>query len=313
LPNLGWTIIFKRDPAGTNPPTVKPSTFPVDEINPIESPLCASVILPEPGGLKQYWVTVLDVGQGLSVMVRTEHNALLYDAGAKWGDSFDVGRQVVVPYLQAQGIDKIDKLIISHKDIDHAGGADAVLSVFDVKEVMSSSRVLPRMSNNHQIQACEAGNAWEWDGVVFEFLHPDRKYNKTNNQSCVLRVLSPYGITLLPGDIESKVEEKLVNLQPLKLPANLLIMPHHGSTTSSSQTFIREVSPQLAIASAGYLNRFRHPAGSVVERYNDNAIAVLETAKTGSLEIRFEDSEENSLTNVRMYRKDNPHYWNHRP
>lgn len=265
----------------------------------------------------EYWVTVLDVGQGLSAFIRTRNRALLYDAGARKGERFDVGRMVVVPYLRSIGAKKLDKLIISHVDNDHSGGASSVIREFSVSGVLvggDSSRLLLPVGT--QSEACNAGDKWVWDKVQFEILHPilhpRGSYSKTNNHSCVLRVSNQNSSMLIPGDIEGKVERILVNKHGQMLESDLLIMPHHGSNTSSSSALLEAVSPSLSIVSAGYKNRFGHPTKKVLARYESIGSKVLNTAYEGAIQLEFSENMDTVPVIVKRQRKDKVHYWNHR-
>jgi len=260
-----------------------------------------------------FWVTVLDVGQGLSILLRTHEKALLYDAGSKMGERFDIGQQVVVPYLRAIGVQQLDMLMISHADNDHSGGAPSVIQQLQVKRLLvggpESEYSLPRGS---QAITCKAGDQWQWDGVLFEVLHPQIDYTKTNNQSCVLRVSNAQKSILLSGDIEKSAELNLLKYAAGRLASDVLLVPHHGSNTSSSIELLKVVSPSLAVVSAGYKNRFRHPTRKVVSRYASLGIEVLNTAHEGAIELQFSQNIEVDPVKVKRHRKERVHYWNHR-
>jgi len=161
---------------------------------------------------------------------------------------------------------------------------------------------------------CRSGQRWHWDGVDFEILHPEQVYKKANNRSCVLRVLGENYSLLLTGDIEAKVERKLLKSEGVaeKLQSDVLVVPHHGSNTSSSAAFLQSIKPRLAIVSAGYRNRFGHPTRKVLQRYSSLGIEVLNTAYEGAIQIKFGKSEGNEHFNVGKQRKLRVHYWNHR-
>jgi competence protein ComEC len=240
-----------------------------------------------PGELR---LTVLDVGQGLAVVVRTREHALLYDSGPAFTDQIDAGGRIVVPYLRAAGVSRLDGMIVTHEDSDHSGGALSVLQAMPVGWLASS---LPK---DHAIRVaatrswlCGAGERWQWDGVSFEFLHPQpADYNdsgaKDNDRSCVLRIVSPYGGVLLPGDIEKRSESRLLQSSG-NLRADLLIAPHHGSRTSSTPEFVHAVAPGLTVFSVGYRNRFGHPHPAVVARYRQAGSRMLRTDLSGALVI----------------------------
>lgn len=251
--------------------------------------LILSALLPRSAPLAEgeFRMRVLDVGQGLAVLVTTRHHALLYDAGPRWWSSGrDAGEVVVLPALGAAGITSLDRLIVSHADSDHAGGAPSVLagvrvgalSVADVVQAPEHARAPPR--------PCHAGERWHWDAVSFALLHPRAGDDGSrNDRSCVLVVAGAGGRALLPGDVEAGAERRLVERYGAALEADVLIVPHHGSATSSHPAFVRTVRPRLAIVSAGYRNRFGQPAPAVVSRYRDIGSAVLDTARAGTIEV----------------------------
>lgn len=248
---------------------------------------------PQPG---EFWLQLLDVGQGLSVLVQTREHSLLYDAGASRGERFDLGRLVVEPLLRHNGIESLDRLIISHADNDHAGGGKYLLQQLAVSEVLYGGQrdnfayALPLRAQN-----CHSGQRWQWDQVQFEVLHPARLYRKTNQQSCVLRIASDHHDVLLTGDIDQAVESRLLADYAGQLRSDVVLVPHHGSKSSSSLSWLQQVEPQLALVSAGYLNRFRHPADEVLQRYQRMAIPVLNTAEEGAISLRFSKSLDSRL------------------
>jgi len=256
------------------------------------------------GGLR---VTVLDVGQGLAVLVQTARHTLLYDAGPAFRAS-DAGERVVVPVLQAVGVRQLDALVISHADADHRGGAASVL------ERYPDTRVLGPVARTPEAPAgpCEAGIAWRWDGVLFEILHPPAGVTAAddNASSCVLRVSAARARLLLPGDIEA-AEEQALAAQPDFAPVDLVLAPHHGSRTSSSAAFVRATRPAWVIVPAGYRNRWGFPARQVVERWREAGACVLNTADVGAL--RFEAGAEGSFRILRAERASAPGIWLARP
>ncbi len=263
-----------------------------------------------PGELR---VAVLDVGQGLAVVVRTREHALLYDTGPAFTEQIDAGGRIVVPYLRAAGVSRLDGVIVSHDDSDHSGGALSVLQAVPVEWLASS---LPQ---DHAIRMaatrsrfCNAGERWEWDGVSFEFLHPQpADYNdsgaKDNDRSCVLRVVSPYGSLFLPGDIEKRTEFRLLQSSG-NLRTDILIAPHHGSRTSSTPEFVRAVAPGLTVFSVGYRNRFGHPHPAVSARYRRAGSRMLRTDISGALLIGMNPAG----VEVRSWREVDRKYWTDR-
>jgi competence protein ComEC len=241
----------------------------------------------------ELWITVLDVGQGLAVVARTEKHALLYDAGPAFNAFSDSGSRVILPYLRGEGIAAIDALVVSHDDRDHSGGAASVLEAMPVGLMWSS------LSPDHALleasawrAPCVAGRKWLWDGVSFEFLHPRAeapagRAARANNQSCVLRVEAPGGRVLLTGDIERAAERELLMRAPVLLPVDALIVPHHGSATSSTPEFVKQVAPRHAVFAVGYRNRFGHPREDVLARYREAGSELLRTDAGGAIQLRF--------------------------
>lgn len=227
---------------------------------------------------------MLDVGQGLSFVVRTRDHALVYDAGAKFPSGFDLGEASVVPALHALGIEHVDRMIVSHGDNDHAGGAAAVVAAWPGIAVESGEPdrlTIPAMQ-------CLAGESWSWNGVSFRIVHPvEPLSDRDNDRCCVLAVRSGDSELVLPGDITAAVEDEVaVALAPVA--SNLVLqVPHHGSKTSSSQKFLDALTPALGLVSTGYRNRFGHPNPGVAARYRDQDTELLDTAQTGFVEIRF--------------------------
>ncbi len=227
-------------------------------------------------------VSVIDVGQGLSVLLQTQHHRLLYDTGA----NTMAGERIITPYLRWSGVSQLDTLMISHNDSDHTGGADALLAQIPIKQALYSALpegyVLPPSTPQ---QLCQAGQHWQWDQVDFTVLSPvaGEHYDKDNNRSCVLRVSGAGFSLLLTGDMEAPAEKILLASHPQQLASQLLVLGHHGSKTSSSPAFLAAVKPQLAIVSAGYKNQFGHPSISVIERLQASHIAIDNTIVQGTL------------------------------
>jgi competence protein ComEC len=240
---------------------------------------------PVPG---EAWVTTLDVGQGLAVLVRTANRALLYDAGPAFGAEADSGERIVVPYLRDTGIATLDALVLTHNDTDHIGGAISLLEGMAVDRVFSSlPESHPLLALAPSAQRCLRGMAWEWDGVRFEMLHPAAGLaaRRRNDESCVLRVSAGGVSMLLTGDIERGAEAELLRTAILR--ADALLVPHHGSRTSSSGEFLAAVRPRFAVAAAGYRNRFGHPHEEVLGRYSSSGIELLRTDRDGALTVRL--------------------------
>lgn len=255
---------------------------------------------PQPQLDEGYRLAILDVGQGLSVVVTTQHHVLLFDAGPAFDDGFDAGESVVVPYLLQRGLRRIDRLLVSHGDNDHAGGVAAVRRLLPIGDAIGAGTGT----------ACTAGQRWQWDGVDFEILHPAAAQPWSDNDaSCVLRVSGGF-TTLLPGDIERPAEAALLAGHPADLHADVLLAPHHGSGSSSTAAFVAAVAPQVVVYSAGWHNRFRHPRPDVVARYfGCGGAAPLQrgTADSGAIEITRQTSGELRL---RRWRAEHAHWWN---
>jgi competence protein ComEC len=227
--------------------------------------------------------TVIDVGQGLSVLVRTRHHALLVDTGARYPSGFDLGEAAVVPTLHALGVTRLDRLLVSHGDNDHAGGAVAVLAAFPATPVWGGEPARGPVP----MRQCMAGQDWAWDGVQFRTLRPPAPVTVHGNDAgCVLLVTGKSGRLLLPADTSAKVEGDIAQAVPPGPPL-VLVAPHHGSKTSSSLAYLEALHPAFAVASTGYLNGFHHPAPEVVARYRKLRIPLLNTPHTGALRIAF--------------------------
>ena len=241
-------------------------------------------------------MTALDVGQGTSVVVQTNDRALVYDTGPRWHESADAGSRIVAPFLRASGIREVDVLVVSHKDLDHSGGALSVLAAVPVGVVVSSltedSPILARQAQRGLALRCRDGQGWEWDGVRFELLFPDRvhygdAWRKSNDLSCVLRIVSPSGAALLTGDIEAVSEIELVATRRERLAADVVVVPHHGSRTSSTASFVSAVGARHAVFTVGHRNRFGHPRADVVERYRSASAEPHRTDERGALRFDF--------------------------
>jgi competence protein ComEC len=266
---------------------------------------------PEPGELR---MAVLDVGQGLAAVLQTRHHALLYDSGPAFGPTFDSGNRIIVPYLRASGIRQLDVLVVSHDDMDHSGGAGSVLQAVQVHRLLSSLPAMdPLLFIADESLQCHAGQTWEWDGVRFEILHPSAaSYGerlKSNDRGCVLKATAPGGTILLPGDIERLSEERLVTAG-LTLRSDILVAPHHGSTTSSIPSFVEAVRPQTVIFPVGYRNRFGHPHRDVVQRWATGEAALYRTDRDGAILVGISPDGSRRVQRYRaLYRR----YWLDRP
>jgi competence protein ComEC len=245
-------------------------------------PVFYKPLLPSHGDVR---IHIFDVGQGLSVLIQTRYHQMLYDTGAL---PFDM---VLKPNLRSMGISSLDQLMVSHHDKDHDGAAPELLSRIKVQKVLAGDPI-SLQDKHHNVSLCEAGQTWQWDGVDFYVLSPQNKdinqrthhkKNNKNNGSCVLMVTTNTKKILIPGDIDEKLEEELVGLYGDVLQADMLILGHHGSKTSSSAVWLDTVKPNIAITSAGFLNQFNHPHPSVLDRLQSRAIRHHRTDHQGSI------------------------------
>ena len=249
----------------------------------------------------EVWLTLLDVGQGLATVIETKNHRLVFDVGARFSSSMDMGKNIVVPFLRSRQIKHLDMLIVSHADNDHIGGAKALLSEIKSEEILSS---VPDELLAYQAKSCLAGQKWAWDEVEFTILSPSEKvFSSENNNSCVLRVETQWGALLLTGDIEKEAEMSLLNNQ---LEAKVLIAPHHGSKTSSTFAFLKKVSPEIILIPAGAPNRFGFPHKDVLARYDAIGAKNLITGKEGAISIKLKKSG----MELQSYRKMAGKYWN---
>ena len=248
-----------------------------------------------------------DIGQGNAVLVRTTQHSLLFDTGPRFGVDSDAGQRVLLPLLQTMD-EHIDALVLSHQDSDHTGGALSVYKQQKQTQFWSSITDTHWLSQRLPLQRCEAGQAWEWDGVQFDFIHPlARDYDKIlspNARSCVLRIRAQAQTVLLTADIEAMQEQALVQRMGDALKADVLLVPHHGSKTSSTQGFIDAVQPRWALLQHGYRNRYGHPAHVVVQRYEERGIRMLDSPHCGAMHWRSDQPEA-----VRCQRELDKRYW----
>ena len=278
-------------------------------------PLLLPVLLWQPlrPAAGQFEILGADIGQGNALIIRTASHSMVYDTGPKFSRESDAGNRVLVPLLRALG-EKIDLLMLSHRDLDHIGGAPAVLGMQPQARLVSSIEDGHELQSIRKSERCLAGQSWRWDGVDFEVLHPQAgDYDsaaKSNAMSCVLRISNGEKTALLAGDLEAAQELRLVANSELgpKLKANFLLMPHHGSKTSSTASFLDAVQPQFALAQAGYRNRFNHPVASVLQRYTDRQIQVVKSPGCGAATWRSEQADE-----VLCHRQQFKRYWHHQP
>lgn len=276
------------------------------------------LVTPPRPAMGELWLTVLDVGHGLAVVARTASKTLLYDTGPAFNSATDSGNRIITPFLQGEGINHLDGMIVSHADSDHSGGALSVLETIPADWLLSS------LPDTHPVQQavtgkipshrCQADASWQWDGVRFDILHPaETDYNdtrqKTNALSCVLKITTAQGSILLPADIEKQSEKQLVRYYGSKLASTILIAPHHGSKTSSSEVFLQQVNPRLVIFTAGYMDRFGHPAEEVTRRYQALGINLFRSDTHGALLLRFSGH----AVTTEAWRESHHRYWYNKP
>jgi len=263
---------------------------------------------------------VFDVGQGTAILLRTPHHQLLYDTGPLYTENFDAGSALIVPYLQSQSLRHLDRVVVSHNDSDHSGGLAGVLAATQVDSLLlgepekyhpaqplSSITSSPLSSTPAPaIELCHDVQPWQWDQVTFRFItYPIISSAKANNHSCVLLVEYEGHKILLTGDIEKEVERTLLEQNSLE-HVDILLAPHHGSHTSSTQAFVEKTSPDIVIYSAGYHNQHGHPHKDVIERYILSNALAFNTAFSGALEFTWNHGLFNE---PREYRLASQRYW----
>lgn len=274
--------------------------------------------LPAPQGLHAgaARLTMLDVGQGTSILVETANHRLLFDAGPG-EESTHAGERVVVPFLRARGVGRLDVLMISHADADHAGGAPAVLGALPVGQLaggLPPGNRLWRTAREAGVAnrlVCAAGQRWQWDGVQFAVLWPRGgvRPGSANAQSCVLRISAGRQVALLTGDIDTRVERTLLAGDRAVLAADVLVVPHHGSRTSSSEPFVDAVRPRSAWFPLGYANRFGHPHPTVWARFAERGIPLARSDRDGQVDVTLNDPDAPGALPVVRYRERHRRYW----
>ncbi|MBC8493800.1 MAG: DNA internalization-related competence protein ComEC/Rec2 [Candidatus Thioglobus sp.] len=245
-------------------------------------------------------ITTLDVGQGLSQVVRTKNHVLVFDTGAHYRSGFNMGEAVILPYLRTKRIDNVNSIIISHGDNDHIGGLDSLLKHMPVDRILSS---VTNQITHANVKDCNSAPSWQWDGVSFKMLNLGHSFTG-NNASCVLQISNKHFSALLTGDIEKTAEHHLINIWGNQLQSDILISPHHGSKTSSSELFLSTVKPAKVIISSGYKNRFNHPAADIIKRYQQHNIEPINTACAGQIDLKLGDQ-----LRVKRYRKTHQRYY----
>lgn len=256
---------------------------------------------PKEGGMS---FTLLDVGQGLSSVVETANHVLVYDTGPAYASGFNTAEAVLLPYLRSRGIDRVDRMVISNGDRDHSGGINNFLQQMEVSTVLVGE---PMGLGTEQ--RCTTAVRWSWDGVDFQILHPEEadRFGSSNDLSCVLKVTGGGGSVLIAGDVERNAERLLVQRSGKQLRADILVVPHHGSNTSSTEAFVSHVKPSYALFPVGYHNRFGFPHPAVVERWRQSGARLMNTADSGA--IRFQLPAQRPLAAPQLYRERRSHIW----
>jgi len=250
---------------------------------------------------------LLDVGQGLAAVVETRRHVLVYDAGPAFRSGGDAGAIAVEPYLRRRGLRRVDVLVASHDDLDHAGGAASIIRSLPVAQLVGSGRALDAYG---PVRPCRRGDSWRWDGVEFEWLHPGhRALGSDNDQSCVLRIRAGRHTLLLTGDIEESAEAEIV-ASVASTAVDVLLVPHHGSRTSSSAPFVEAARPRWALVAAGHRNRWKFPREDVVRRWQQAGAQVLVTSTAGAIEFDLGTLDGNVAP--RSWRMERRRWWHDR-
>jgi competence protein ComEC len=269
---------------------------------PVYKPLLLVLLLPLvsymlPGRQTHWRVDVLDVGQGLSVVISKAGHVMIYDVGARYPSGFNMADAVILPLLQSRGVVSVDKVFISHSDNDHAGALSQLKKHIAIDQILSNGDL------------CRQNWQDSWQGLSLTVLWPPPDgIRSDNDSSCVLRISDGSHAVLLPGDINTNVEQQLLNTSPDLLAANILVAPHHGSNTSSSEAFIDAVKPDYVVFSQGFMNRWGFPKPAVVSRYQSIAAKTFSTSETGQLSFFFDAGTEKSIEIV-TYRQHLYPYW----
>ncbi len=257
-------------------------------------PLALPMLLPvmDRPAYGSFEAVAVDIGQGTAVLIRTRERLLVYDTGPMITPERNAGERTLLPLLRARGENRLDTLLLSHRDLDHAGGALSLMATLPATTLLTSIQddhpiALAQKAAGGAAQRCVAGQRWQWDGVAFEILHPtgsdyERSNPSPNSMSCVLRVVDAAGQSmLLTGDIEARQEEALL-ARAADIRSDVLLVPHHGSKTSSTRAWLQAVQPRIGIVQAGYRNRFNHPAPTVEQRYEALGIPLLRSDECGA-------------------------------
>jgi len=263
-------------------------------------------------------VCALDVGQGMSLVLETAEHVVVFDTGPRYGADSDAGGRVLVPYLRGRGIRQIDLLVVSHPDIDHAGGASSLLHAMPVQRLLTSIEPGHRLLDGAgAVERCVAGQHIELGALALDVLGPPAELYaqpraSTNARSCVVLARLGGRSVLLTGDVPARQERQMVAAVPLAglAPLDLLVAPHHGSRSSSSPALLDATRPRWASMQLGYRNHFGHPHDDVLQRYRARSIEVVRSDESGAAQWRLWAG---GATRLERWRVDHPHYWNDQP
>lgn len=270
--------------------------------------LCLPTVLFRPAAPARgaFELAMLDVGQGLAIVVRTQAHTLVFDAGPAFRTGRDTGELVLLPYLRHRGVRAVDRLVVSHGDLDHEGGARSLLLGMPTRSVL----VGPSVEGLSYAARCAHGQRWAWDAVEFEILHPttaDFEAASDNDSSCVLAVTGEGGTALITGDIEADAELAILNRSAVR--ADIVVVAHHGSASSSTAAFVEAARARFAFVSAGYRNRWNFPRPDVVARWRASGAEVVSTIEGGAIEATVRPHAPISL---RRHRREHERYWSAR-
>jgi competence protein ComEC len=265
----------------------------------------------------QLRLSIIDVGQGLAVHIETAQHQLLFDTGAAFSDDLGAGQRIILPYLRWAQVRALDALVFSHDDNDHTGGGGAIMRALPVAQVWgvwpSQLGQWPARERPPQ-RPCKQGLQWRWDGVEFAFLWPAPAFllARDNERSCVLRIRAQGFTVLIPADLQAQGELTLLAMLPEQaVRADLLLLGHHGSKTSSTVSWLQAVAPRETIATVGYRNRFHHPHPSVQQRLAGLAVPLYRSDHSGLMRYEFLQARQWPI--VQHWRMLDQHYWRPRP
>ncbi|MBB1439534.1 DNA internalization-related competence protein ComEC/Rec2, partial [Shewanella sp. SG41-4] len=273
----------------------------------IMSKLVTHEILSSPSsslGSTSWQLHVIDVAQGMAVVLQQGQHGIIYDTGAAYGE-FSYAQRAILPLLASKGIRYIDYIVVSHDDNDHAGGLNVLVEQFPqatlIADFLPSDSAL--IESPRAAQTCEGELPWR--GIQLNFIPNLLSANSNdNNSSCVVKLFDGQSSVLLTGDIESQREQALLAVNA-DIQADILLVPHHGSRTSSTPAFIDSVNPKLAIFTAGFSNQYGFPKPDIVARYQQQGSKIIQTGHVGQISINFTDKD----YKVTSYRQQIAPFW----